>query len=168
MRTCAAFLALLSTGCAEVGSDTNILDTEVWAATASHLCDNGTPRPIPTFLVSTTALLVGDTHTVDDSAFQDMRHRNRSPAAIPNEVGCGSIRVVDSAALRQAIDVLEASPDTFYCVVTMSKPGYSPDGAVAVLYVDSTCSGGGGGDLMQFRKRNSAWQLERVERVSFA
>jgi hypothetical protein len=39
---------------------------------------------------------------------------------------------------------------------------------VAVLYVDSTCSGGGGGDLMQFRKRNSAWQLERVERVSFA
>ena len=184
MRIAAVVFGLILAYGAESAPRGESRDAAVWTAIAQHLCANAEPSLGWSVLDSlTTESTSSGPASFDQLAIKDMWQRRGLPISIPQSVNCATVRVVDSDALRQALDEESDEPESydqsrschFTCdftaafpgarrILRFGKPGYSAEKQVAVVYVIEMLSlATVSAYFWQLRERDGVWVIDQRE-----
>jgi len=112
----------------------------------------------------------------ESGAFQDLKLRNGSTAALPAALSCAGVRLHDRGAIDRLFGLASASEEgvslderwkKFYASfpgahgwMTLSLPGYSSDRDIALVYVAHYCGSlCGGGAYVYLRRVEGQWKV---------
>jgi hypothetical protein len=183
LRQASFYVALLATSAACHATDSAQQDVPVLSAIAQAECSRATGQPDGKYQVipdqTDTIVVTSFPETLDRDAIKSLRARNTSPHRLPNISLCPSVRLasdrsLNSAMKRKTVDGTRAGWDGFYRtfpgssgILSLSLPGYSANGNLAIVQVAYACGplcGAGFYWVLEYvegrwviKERSSAW-----------
>jgi hypothetical protein len=150
------------------------IDRDVLSSIVRQMCK----QQISGYVVlSSTTSVVSPTFTpngIDESARYSLLERNMTSFALPPIDSCKSMRLVVGGEISRYLEVSTLNMHerwaAFYRkftdasgVMTISLPGYSAEGDLAVVQVAASCGETcGGGSFWVLRKISGRWQVDVV------
>lgn len=112
----------------------------------------------------------------ESGAFDDLKRRNSSVTALPEGLSCKAVRLREEREIKvffeqDSVSAEELPVDDAWKRLyesfpgakgwmTLSLPGYSPDGAIALVYVARYCGSlCGGGSYVYLRRTDGGWKV---------
>lgn len=175
---CSIFLLFSLNSCADA-----LQDEQVYRMALQGFCSKKEGQY--SLLQSTSTLLPKrNISELNAEAIDDMYDRNKTVVALPSNIGCDKLKILNEAEILAGFKTKPKLPynplliDESWAgffekfpgalgVVEISTPGYSKDGRYAVIYLWSGCGSlCSYGNFFQYKKMNGIWVFDKKDFVS--
>lgn len=166
--------ALSALGACARGTREYDVDRDVVSSVVRQMCKQPTSGYV---VLSSATSAVSPTFTptsIDESARRSLLERNKRSVALPPVDSCSSMRLVDGDEINRYLELSNLDIHerwvAFYKefkdasgVMTISLPGYSTEGDLAIVQIAGSCGETcGGGSFWVLRKTSGRWQVDVV------
>jgi hypothetical protein len=148
------------------------MDRDVISAVVRQMCKQKMSGYVVLSSATATVNPAFTPESLDDSARRSLLERNKVSVALPDIDTCESLRLVDGEEIEHYLGVPGSDFRdrwvAFYekfadasGVMSLSLPGYSKEGDIAVVQIASSCGETcGGGSFWVLRKVSGQWSVE--------